>query len=314
MKKFSSITRVNSRRTSQIKKLKQVLLITAICVLLLFVVPKVLHIVASVVVVPVQSIHHWFSESGSSFPQYLRSRSELASEIQTLKSEVAIQNSNIYTLKSLTQENATLRKLLGEEQHTRIVAGIIGRPGALPYDSLMLDKGTQSGIQVGAPVYVGTDTVIGVVKSATAGTALVEMITSPGLQTTVYILGPDIYTTAVGIGGGQMKVGVPQGIMLSIGDIVVVPSIVSGVYGEISVVQSEASRPEQYGFVSPETPIASIRLVSVGAQPMQPVSFKDAQRIIDEVKTKLFVVPVPEDILIETDTSTSTGSTSPDTQ
>ncbi len=312
MKKFSSITRVNSRRTSQNKKLIRIVAVTFICLLVLFLIPKIVNIAVSIIVAPVNATKTWIMQSGESLPLYFRNRSELIDEISSLRSQLAASSGVRFTVDALATENRQLRSLLGDEGQQRILAGVIGRPGALPYDSLMIDRGTQDGVVNGAPVFIGENTVIGIVRNATKKTSLVELITSNGFEATVYIIGPDIYTNAVGIGGGQLRVGVPQGIPLQEGDLVVLPSLTSGVYGAISAVQSEASRPEQYGYVSPKTPLASIRLVSVGKTPVTPISFEEAQKILNENKESILTVPVPEDVLVDTNnasTSTSTNTT-----
>tara|TARA_B100000745_G_scaffold44161_1_gene26704 strand:+ start:1544 stop:2395 length:852 start_codon:yes stop_codon:yes gene_type:complete len=272
--------------------------------------PKVFRTVASVVVSPVVMTKSWFAESGSSFPQYLRNRKELLDELALMRTELAATGGERHTIKTLAQENEELRSLLGYEGEERILAGVIGRPGNIPYDSLMIDQGVSDGVREGAPVYIGDGTVIGIVKNAAPQTALVELITTPGFEATVFIMGPDIYTNAVGVGGGQLRVGVPQGIELAVGDMVVLPSITSGIYGEVSVVQSEPTRPEQYGFVSPHTPLSGIRFVSVGTTPMQSVSFEEAQQILGEIRSEFFMVPVPEDILIDTESGSSTATSS----
>lgn len=308
MKKFSSITRVNSRRISQTRQRVQIVLVTLLCVLSLFLLPALLRSVASVIVAPVNITKDWFLESGSSFPQYLRNRKELLDDIARLESDLAATEGAQHTIASLTRENTELRSLLGYEGEERILAGVIGRPGKLPYDSLMLDQGSVDGVTEGAPVYIGDNTVIGIVKSVATQTSLVELITSPKFKATVFIVGPDIYTNAVGVGGGQLRVGVPQGISLSEGDLVVLPSITSGIYGAISTVQSEATRPEQYGFVAPETPLASIRFVSVGTTPMESVSFAEAKENLGTMRSTLFEVPVPEGVLVDAAGSASTSS------
>jgi len=299
---------VNSHRTSQNKKIIQTVLVTVTCLAVLFLVPKVVNIAVSIVVAPVNMTKHWLTESGGNLPQYFRNRTGLMAEIATLQSSLAATRGNHLTVQILADENRELRSLLGDEGEERILAGIIGRPGTLPYDSLMLDRGIEDGIVVGAPVYIGENTVIGLVKNATAHTALVELATTAGFEATVYIIGPDIYTNAVGMGGGQLRVGVPQGITLSEGDLVVLPSVTSGIYGVISTVQSEPSRPEQYGYVSPQIPMASVRLVSVGSTPLQDISFEEAQIILDKNITTVFYVPVPEDILIDANFGTTSSS------
>ncbi len=304
---------MNSRRISQTKKRTQIALVTAVCLLLLFLVPKLMNVLASTVIAPVQMTKAWFWESGNSFPQYLRNRTELLNEIQALQKQLAESAGERHTIKTLSQENDALRSLLGYDGEERILAGVIGRPGTLPYDVLMIDQGTHDGVQEGAPVYIGDNTVIGVVRNATTQTALVELVTTPNFEATVYIIGPNIYTNAVGMGGGQLRVGVPQGIALETGDMVVLPSVASGIYGEISTIQSAPSGPEQYGFVSPHTPIASIRFVSVGTRPMQTVSFEAAQEIVSHTKEELFSVPVPEGVLVDTETGSSTASSTAST-
>ena len=309
MKKFSSITRVNSRRISQNKKLIRIVVTMVICLGVVFLIPKVVNVMVSVVAAPINMSKTWITSSGNSLPQYFRNRTELVAEISDLQTQLVNSSGDRFTAITLSKENMELRSLLGDDGDERVLAGVIGRPGSLPYDSLMIDQGTRAGVVVGAPVYIGDNTVIGIVKNATPQTSLVELITTVGFEATVYIIGPDIYTNAVGIGGGQLRVGVPQGILLQEGDSVVLPSITSGVYGTISLVQSEPSRPEQYGYVSPKTPIASIRLVSVGKTPMQNISFDEAQEILKEIKTTSFTIPVPDEILVDTDTSTTSTST-----
>lgn len=308
MKKFSSITRGNSRHISRNKKLRTLALCGVGAVVLLLLLPKLFSYGASLALSPLHAFDDYLKDSSNSLPQYLRDRGSLIAELDRIKSQYAAVSGERFTIDLLSAENRELRGLLGDAGEERVVAGVIGRPNKLPYDVLVLDKGSEDGILEGAPVFIASSTVIGVVNKVFQKNAVVELITSPGFTTSVYILGPDIYTTAEGVGGGQLRVGVPQGIPLSEGDLVILPSIASGVYGEISVVDSVPTRPEQYGYVSPQTPLSSLRLVSVGDAPLEPVSFEEAQAIVASSKSALFEVPVPEGLLITADSASSTGT------
>jgi cell shape-determining protein MreC len=299
---------VNSRRTSQTKKIRALVLISVFVLCAIFLLPKVFAGAAALVLSPVHALEEWLSNSSASFPYYLRDRSVLIEEINTLKSNNAAQSGERYTLQLLAQENEALRLLLGDTQEQKIVAGIIGRPNRLPYDVLVVDKGAQDNIVEGAPVFIGKHTVIGVVEKVFDKSSIVQLVTSPGFKASVYIIGPDIYTTAEGVGGGQLRVGVPQGIALAVGDLVILPSASTGVYGEISVVDSVATRPEQYGYVSLSIPLSSLRLVSIGDAPLEPVTFEEAQAAVREARTEAFFIPIPEDLLI-TAQSSSTATT-----
>lgn len=286
--------KANSRRTSQSKYVLQVAIIGVLMLLFLWLLPRAVYFAASLVIAPVNALKTWFSESSGSLPQYLRNRSVLVDEIETLKQNLANGGGDRFTLDMLAKENTELRGLLGDAGEERILAGIIGRPGVLPYDMLLIDQGTQDGIVPGAPVYIGDRTVIGFVQSATAGTALVTLITTSGFTSTVYVLGPDIYTTAVGLGGGQLRVGIPQGITVKEGDLVILPSVTSGVYGAITHVVAEPSEPQQYAYVAPKTAIGSLRLLSVATTPMMGSTFDDALRTVETVRNELFTVDIPE--------------------
>lgn len=226
-----------------------------------------------------------------------------------LKNTNQITNFDAVELERLRNENQELRTLLSDNGEERVAAGVIGRPSSLPYDVLVIDRGTDDGVVEDAPVFIGSDRVIGFVAAAHPKTSVVAMITTPGWRSTVYIYGPNIYTTAVGIGGGITRVHVPQGIMLEVGNTVVIPSLNGGTYGTISAVDSIPSRPEQYGYVAMDTPISELRLVSVGTRPLSTIDFESARQVINEARKQVLQVPVPEGVLVDVTPETQTATT-----
>ncbi len=213
-----------------------------------------------------------------------------------------------FELDRLREENNQLRTLMGDQDEQRIVAGVIGRPTNLPYDVLMIDRGEKDGIVKDAPVFVGKDQAIGFVISVYEKSAVIALVSTPGWRSTVYIYGPNIYTTAIGQGGGVTRVHTPQGIKLTEGDLVVVPSLNAGVYGRISAIDSVPSRAEQYGYVNMDTPLNSLRFVSVGTRPVSTVDFDTAKAIVEQTANTLLQINVPEGVLIEAGNSTSTAT------
>lgn len=280
----------------------------AVVVLLLFLVPRAVSSVAALVITPVVQIEHWIAESSSALPSYIRSRNELLATEQDLQRKLADHAGAALSATLLAKENDALRELLSATTTSRIAAGVIGRPTQLPYDVFVIDRGTDDGVRLHAPVYAGKDQVIGFIAHAYAHTAVVTLVTTPGFESTVYIYGPNIYTTAVGRGSGSLRVSVPQGITLTEGDLVVIPSLGRGVYGRISVIDSVPSRPEQYGYVSIEEPLAGIQFVSVGAEPLTTISFEEAKEIVERVRTDVLSVPVPGDVLVDVESGTSTAT------
>jgi cell shape-determining protein MreC len=277
-------------------------------VTLLFILPMVVAFPAHIAFLPIYKIQTWVGQSLGNIPALLTERSKLADEIQELKLAQSSLGDDQLTIQFLTSENEELHSLLGDGNSPRIVAGVIGRPNKTPYDVLVLDKGSRDGIFEGSPVYIGNNAVVGIVSRVFPDSSVVTLVTTPGFQVSVYILGPNIYTNAEGIGGGQLRVGVPQGIQLNVGDLVILPGIDAGIYGKISVIDSIPTQPEQYGYVSPEIPLTSIRLVSVGKAPLEAVTFEEAQAIVSDIRNSVFLVPIPDHILVTTDATSSATS------
>lgn len=317
MKKYSSITRVNSHRTSRNKLIIQAVLLAIVLIVFAVFIPKMFGGVASFIFTPIHAVETWFKDSSDSLPYFFRDRKELVDQIIELQQKPAGGVEAHLTIKRLELENDELRNQLNNSVEDRVLAGVIGRPNLTPYDVLVLDKGSIDGIQEGAPVFLDNQTVIGLIKSVHFNSAVVELISTPAFKATVYIFGPNIYTTAEGMGGGVIRVGVPQGIEINEGDLVVLPGVNPGIFGEISAIESSPTQPEQFGFVTTKVPLNSIRFVTVGQNSLSPITFDEARENVKKMYTELFTVPVPEGVLVDifsnsTSTATSTATTTSD--
>lgn len=309
MKKYSSITRVNSHRISRNKKIKKTIAIVVVGLFLLWLAPKVISGFVALVFSPINSTETWLRESGQSFPQFFRDRSDLVAEIRDLRSQTPEGSKEKVTITGLWHENNELRRLQSANDEPRILASVIARPNQVPYDSLVLDRGSNDGVVLDAPVYIASTTVIGFVKNVFPGSSVAKLITTPGFNTSVYVYGPNIYTNAEGMGGGVLRVGVPQGIPLEEGNVVVLPSVNLGIFGEINTVESEPTSPEQYGYVTTDIPLNNLRLVNIGEQPLTTVDFEVAKQNVKETIEGLFTVPIPAGVLVDIDSTSTASST-----
>ncbi len=314
MKNYLSTKRGNSRQPSLPKGVRYTILGLVVALVLLLVVPKLVLGVVSVVVYPFEAMRVWVLESSDSLPSYLRERHVLIQEMEALEQRVAIAEGTENSLAKLQVENEQFRLLCDAVPEERVIARVVGRPPELPYDIMMLDRGSTHGVLEQAPVFVGSDQVIGYVSRVYAETSLVTLVTTAGFESMAYIIGPNIYTYAEGMGGGMMRVQVPQGIPLSTGDTVMLPAIDSGVYGHIAEVVSSPTQPEQFGYVPLATNVQSMQYVSIGRSPIISHSYEEAEALIDSVRSELFAVDLPPGVLVTPDTATtsatSTASTS----
>jgi cell shape-determining protein MreC len=286
----------------------------AFCVLLLIFAPKAMSFMMSLITKPWYAVQAYIAESSATIPTYLRSRADLNEEIRALESVIASQQGIAVTLENMARENAELRALVSVAPRERIAAGVIARPPYTPYDTLVIDQGSDSGVVAAAPVYAGSDMVIGFVRHAEAHHAYVTLVSSPGIESTVYVFGPNVFAQAIGQGGGITRISIPQGLTVSEGDLVVVPSVSGSLLGSIDTVVSVPTDPEQYAFVSLPKPLASTRLVSVGTRPLKPVDFPHALLQVTEAEQRFFTVPVPIEMQAATTTATTTDATSEEVQ
>ncbi len=255
------------------------------------------------------STSNWLFNSSGTIPSYFRDRKQLQDEITELKSKVASYDGGRKTLSNIIAENQYLLSLVSGTSTPKLLSNIIGRPPQLPFDALLIDVGSGDGIKEKAVVYVNGDQAIGLVIRVYPNSSLVALASSPGIESSVFVIGPDIYATAVGDGGGVLKVNVPQGVPLSVGDLVVVPALGSGVYGSINEVVSVPTEPVQNGYVTIGTPLQSLRAVTVSLEAIDEVTFEEVKKVVEEAVMSQLVVDIPAEYSSSMATSTGASST-----
>ncbi|MFT7645043.1 MAG: cell shape-determining protein MreC [Candidatus Paceibacteria bacterium] len=295
--------KVRFRHISKHKRIFNVVFFSVLIIGVGMLLPRVFSAVSASVMYPVHVTNTWLKESSNLVPVFIRDRQSLQGQVESLKNELVIKGGSNLTQQRLVEENARLRRLLGADEETRTAAAVIARPSELPYDLLQINRGSLHGIEVGSPVFLGRDIVIGLVVHTATEYSFVELITTPGFEATVFISGPNVAATLEGYGGGVARVRVPQGIHLSVGNLVYLPSVEPGVFGRISHIENRPTQPEQYGYISPDIAISSIYQVSVGKRSQ--ISHETSEineRILEQMKTELLL----DNLNAETSVSTST--------
>jgi hypothetical protein len=111
-----------------------------------------------------------------------------------------------------------------------------------------------------------------------------------------------------GEGGGVIRISVPQGITLTKGDVVVMPTLEGGVIGSIEEIESVPTQPEQHAFIIGSIPIQSIRLLSVSTRVIESISFEEAENAVTSFDVGALTIDVPEAILANEEGSTTTAT------
>ena len=262
--------------------------------------------ISSAITSPIYSFRTWFLHSESTVPVYFRSRSALSNELQNLKDALAQTRMYEDRVHALEEENALLRAIPQKEKKERIVADVLMRPGETPYDTLVVHKGSSDGVVDGALVYSDA-TVIGFVSRTFVASALVTLFSSPGIKSPVYMYGPNIFAHGEGMGGGMLRIAVPQGITLKEGEPVVVPLEGSGIYGHIEHIQHDVSQPDQYAYVAMQPSLNTLRFVAIDPFPMPHVSYADALVMVKGLSESPLLSPL-RTLLQEIPVASSTAS------
>ena len=303
--------KVQSQRNSNKKRIGRVFLAAVTVVVIGWFLPTAFSFIGAQVMIPFHATTVWLRESNSVLPTFVRERQSLLKEIETLENELQVASRTNVSQQRLFEENNRLRILLGSTQESRIAAGVIARPDSLPYDFVQIDRGASSGIEVGAPVFVGRDIVIGLIAYTAEHYSFVTLFTTPDFTASVFVSGPNVVAKMEGMGGGVARVRMPQGIAMSIDDLVYVPSIEPGVFGKIAFIENEPTQPEQYGYITPDIAISSLFTVAVGR--VSQIS-QSVEQIDEKIMTELLRTLVVEGIGLDVSTTTATSSETAETE
>ncbi len=310
--------RMNSRqRFSQVHTIRYYGAAFVCGIMLLYFFSAPLGVLGSYLMRPFYSVRVWIADSMSPVSSFFTSRAELAREIESLKEDM---NRAIYDAQRLTvleEEILALRKE-SESGVSRILADVVRHPNDTPYDTIVLNKGVDGGIKESAFVYV-RNVPIGTVARVFSRSSLVVLFSTPGIKTPVYIHGAHVFAQAEGQGGGVLRVSVPQGVTLTVGDVVTVPVGDTDIYGEIAYIESVASNPEQYGFIVQKEALSSLRTVSIDQDVVEHIPYEDAVSILTEVRNHstssalgiLSEELLKEEVLVVPDLLGTTSSTTP---
>ncbi len=126
----------------------------------------------------------------------------------------------------LAKDNLYLKELFGRvDQKEEFVLGtILAKPNQSPYDTLIIDIGTNEGIYVGQEVYANAIVPLGTVSSVYAHTAVVKLYSNPGEITEAQIEGTNASVQLTGRGGGNFEMMIPKDLEVPTGSTVILPN------------------------------------------------------------------------------------------
>jgi cell shape-determining protein MreC len=168
------------------------------------------------------------------------SDSSASSQVEQLQMQLASTTAMLADRDMLYQENLALKAALGRSANQPLLlAAVLMRPPETPYDTLMLDAGSDQGVVVGDQLSAGGEVVIGTVAQVYPTTARAVLYSAPGQSFSAVLTSGDaagVPITVTGQGGGSMLATVPAGTPAVVGESVVFPGVAGGFSGTISAV------------------------------------------------------------------------------
>lgn len=191
---------------------------------------------------PIWKIRNTVADGMSSAGYIVRTKQSVYKENEDLNKRLIEQNLAMTDYQILKSENIELKSLLGRVTPKRsfTLANILVKPNQSPYDTIILDVGTDVGLKDGDHVYANEQTPLGYISHAYDHTSLVSLYSNPGETTEAMIQGSNATVELLGRGGGNFEMSVPIDLSSEKGTMVVLPGISSEV---IAIMEDVISNP-----------------------------------------------------------------------
>lgn len=198
---------------------------------------------------------------------------DLKKAYQSSMAELLTERSENVKQQLLEEENAELKtqlKFVQAKKVTSVGAEVIGKNIDPVGNTLVINRGRESGIAPEDPVIVGEGIVVGKIARVEANLSVVRLLNDNQSKVAATIMNQD---KSLGIIEGGYGISVqmnyiPQNETVNVGDVVVTSGLEGNILrglmvGTIEAVEKEAYQPFQKAMVKPFVNLDKIRLVSV---------------------------------------------------
>lgn len=165
----------------------------------------------------------------------VRERDTLAAENESLKNQ-------IHTLES---DTVTAHELFGTStSESGVIADVIVRPPFSPYDVLVINRGSGSGIVVGATVTAFGGVPVGTVATVSKTAAQVSLFSAPHTETEGWVGAKHTPLTLTGSGAGTFDATLPKDVPVAEGDAVLLAGFRTPI-GTVTRIDTNPSSPSK---------------------------------------------------------------------
>jgi cell shape-determining protein MreC len=171
----------------------------------------------------------------------------LSQEILTLQNENTVltaRSQDLTSLLSVSSESAGGTGTSGASgARAGILAGVLASPPLSPYDTFIVSSGSAQGVERGAQVYAAGGIPIGTVTEVTSTTAIVQLLSTPGVTTNGWAGTARVPVEVMGVGAGSYTATLPAAASVSVGDSVYAPGPGAVPFGTVTKIDADPSSP-----------------------------------------------------------------------
>lgn len=206
----------------------------------------------------------WKFKHENSLSITLKNKKHLQEELKELQVVVNQQKLEIMRLSMFRLENEKLKDILTtNESYNPITASILVKPNFTLYDALVVDAGTQDGVEEGDLVVVYGSVGIGKVRDARKHISYIELFSQSGIDSLLVHNASSTYVDALGYGNGVVSFTVPRNISVTVGDFLSLPARNGFLFGTIEKIEFDSTDPMQTVFAQSAVNINQIQYVEI---------------------------------------------------
>ncbi len=195
----------------------------------------------------------------------LTPKSVIITRNKNLEEQIASYQAALIELDQVKQENQLLRKELNyaPTESTSITAQIIGKPNHSLFNSMVIDAGTDQGVEIGQLVVAYGALGVGQVVAVSTSTATVELFGAPAFEGEVLLSTKGITVPAKGKGTGNFEIHIPREVEVSDGDLLAFPQNPSVTIGVVKSIIFDPRDPFQTVLARLPVNVQELRFVRV---------------------------------------------------
>ncbi|MEI7688974.1 MAG: rod shape-determining protein MreC [Candidatus Nomurabacteria bacterium] len=227
---------------------------------------QILHFIGK----PIWKVENFISQKAKDDKYLIRTKSSVYKDNEGLLADNRDLKSSMIDYNILKDENVSLKELLGRKPISKdlVLSNILTKPNYSPYDTIIIDIGSDVGINIGNIVYANSSTLtpIGEVSMLYANTALVTLYTNPGQTTEAMMEGTNTSVELVGRGGGNFEMSIPIDLPFVKGTNIYLPGLQTEIVAITQDVISSPNDPVKKVLLSSPVNVQSLKWVFVNRE------------------------------------------------